>query len=937
MSFVLKYDDRMFEPIGVQTFNPNIPDDKYLGQAGDYKYETIGNQFQFTMNPSYRDTTYLHYLDITDPNSDNRYGKAMKVVGISSMPLPNTAETSLDTRFKILCYVKFKIKPVLGVDNTLLGKPSWILFDENKIFYNDTRITGNPDLFPGLAGLQMYETNPLWSTEPQKPGVIIAIIKDNLPKVDFSMQNIIGSNPLTKNVTGSEYVLVDPITVDSSEFDEFNPEKYGYRYVQIFNGQSGTRLNEVSFEVDQPWLEVATTDIQGGEDFFGFEGPAYIPYIDEGILGQVYDPVDRNKIIPARAKIWLHIRCNPSKLEPKDGELAGTYTGYITVKSQAANPNPVRLKVTFIYLRPPYEPHLYPADMDPNVQVIHTGIRVNIKQTNSSNQKTLVFGVAPRATDGVDPLFGEAAYAEPMNPAFDARWYPLDPAIRAVVPNGFRDASPDYNRPTYNSRDVRSLDNSFESIKYLCEFNTNSYPLYITWNVQDFPEGAILFLKDRESAGNIISVNMREAAPTGLANELSYTFTNATLSSFIIEYTLPKVIQFVDEFGKPIIQKGWNLLSLPVRPTNPRWNIVYPEALNIPYNFYTDGWQAASEDLVVGKGYFIRFTNSINNNYSGAQISEISKNVGDYIRVITGWNTVGALSFPTSVDGISFDRYAQDVPEPVLDYTKKYSFWGYRPNRGFHEVSELRPGLGYFIKVGRDDQTSVDVEGYYKLVRTYNKSFLSNFESERIDTYNNSTMINLRDNAQNEGVVYINNDVNLDTRYFEMPPVINQNIFDVRFINNRNLDNTANSIVKFNGVKYPVSISMNNADADYYFYDAVSEEFIGKIERNSNKNIEIRSTNGNAVKVVKGAMDMNVYPNPVALNATVNYTIPEEGLVTVKLFDAKGNEVSTLVNSVLKADTYTCQVDARDLTSGTYLITINAGSFKATRTITVIK
>ena len=57
----------------------------------------------------------------------------------------------------------------------------------------------------------------------------------------------------------------------------------------------------------------------------------------------------------------------------------------------------------------------------------------------------------------------------------------------------------------------------------------------------------------------------------------------------------------------------------------------------------------------------------------------------------------------------------------------------------------------------------------------------------------------------------------------------------------------------------------------------------------------------------------------------------------MKLYDALGNEVAELVNSELKADTYTQEINTNALVSGTYVIRLTAGSYSTVRTITVVK
>ncbi len=198
-------------------------------------------------------------------------------------------------------------------------------------------------------------------------------------------------------------------------------------------------------------------------------------------------------------------------------------------------------------------------------------------------------------------------------------------------------------------------------------------------------------------------------------------------------------------------------------------------------------------------------------------------------------------------------------------------------------------------------------------------------------------MINVSDNAQNSSNIYLSNDKNVNARRFEMPPVMGEKFFDVRFANNANLSNNEKSMMNLNGVDYPISISANNVDSDLFFYDAMTNQLLGVIARNSGKNIEIKSTVANKINVEKSNVEFNVYPNPVVNTAKVTYMVPEAGMVTVKLFDALGNVAAELVNTYLNANNYTAEFNASALPSGAYILKVTAGSYSSVRSITVIK
>ncbi len=60
------------------------------------------------------------------------------------------------------------------------------------------------------------------------------------------------------------------------------------------------------------------------------------------------------------------------------------------------------------------------------------------------------------------------------------------------------------------------------------------------------------------------------------------------------------------------------------------------------------------------------------------------------------------------------------------------------------------------------------------------------------------------------------------------------------------------------------------------------------------------------------------YPNPFNPQTTVTYTIPDDGFVSLKLFDMLGREVKTVVNEFTEIGKYSVEVDAGNLSSGVY-------------------
>jgi hypothetical protein len=79
------------------------------------------------------------------------------------------------------------------------------------------------------------------------------------------------------------------------------------------------------------------------------------------------------------------------------------------------------------------------------------------------------------------------------------------------------------------------------------------------------------------------------------------------------------------------------------------------------------------------------------------------------------------------------------------------------------------------------------------------------------------------------------------------------------------------------------------------------------------------------------------YPNPFNPTTTINYQLPENGFVTIKVYDMLGKEVSTLVNENKSAGYYKVNFGASKLTSGVYVYIINANNFVQSKKMLLMK
>ncbi len=79
------------------------------------------------------------------------------------------------------------------------------------------------------------------------------------------------------------------------------------------------------------------------------------------------------------------------------------------------------------------------------------------------------------------------------------------------------------------------------------------------------------------------------------------------------------------------------------------------------------------------------------------------------------------------------------------------------------------------------------------------------------------------------------------------------------------------------------------------------------------------------------------FPNPFNPSTKIQFSIPENGMVTLKVFDILGREVMTLVNEELPASYKTVEFDASQLTSGIYFYRIQVNNFTAVKKMILMK
>jgi len=79
------------------------------------------------------------------------------------------------------------------------------------------------------------------------------------------------------------------------------------------------------------------------------------------------------------------------------------------------------------------------------------------------------------------------------------------------------------------------------------------------------------------------------------------------------------------------------------------------------------------------------------------------------------------------------------------------------------------------------------------------------------------------------------------------------------------------------------------------------------------------------------------YPNPFNPTTTIEYSIPESGIVKLQVYNSIGKEIKTLVNGFEAAGSHGVEFSSENLASGIYFYKIDAGKFSSIKKMILLK
>ena len=106
-------------------------------------------------------------------------------------------------------------------------------------------------------------------------------------------------------------------------------------------------------------------------------------------------------------------------------------------------------------------------------------------------------------------------------------------------------------------------------------------------------------------------------------------------------------------------------------------------------------------------------------------------------------------------------------------------------------------------------------------------------------------------------------------------------------------------------------------------------DFDGKVNYSNEVNVAITAP-------TVFSLEQN-YPNPFNPSTSIKYSIPQDGIVSLAIYNILGEKVLTLVNQNMKAGKYAIKFDASHYASGIYFYRLDAGIYSTVKKMILIK
>ena len=192
----------------------------------------------------------------------------------------------------------------------------------------------------------------------------------------------------------------------------------------------------------------------------------------------------------------------------------------------------------------------------------------------------------------------------------------------------------------------------------------------------------------------------------------------------------------------------------------------------------------------------------------------------------------------------------------------------------------------------------------------------------------------------NEGIVVPDSICNIINPLFMYSgdPLINYGWLDTAFTDQRNRLSCGPFNLLLNEPQHLIVAYTAAKDSNSLASITAGKEFVeGIIQEYENNFINLTYHSGAPINPILDYKLEQNFPNPFNPKTTIRYELPQDGLVSIEVFDILGQKIRTLLNEFKKADRYELEFNGDNLSSGVYLYSIRVNDFIETKKMILLK
>lgn len=430
---------------------------------------------------------------------------------------------------------------------------------------------------------------------------------------------------------------------------------------------------------------------------------------------------------------------------------------------------------------------------------------------------------------------------------------------------------------------------------------------------------------------------------------------------------------------KPTLNKkfspGWNLVGLPLYPSNPLKDSVFSPFSNSYVLFkYSNGNYTNSDSVLIGKAYWLGLNDTMNFSITGMPVLNDTT-----ISLENGWNLVSLLYIKDLRKANLFIKNGTEVVS--LDsavnrgWVQSNLFSFSKSTNSYVSIDTLDQFMGYWFAT-----LTSGLE--LKFIKNYTFGSLPKIKTDFIDERNWIVQLSAQNSISRDNLFYFGLNefasASFDNKFDNAKPPIYPNdsavelyfkrtnwhpLFTKYFsdIRKYSANQTYNWDFEFSSKRVEQSsITWKNL-SEIFPPDYLELYYFLLIDLTNNRTIDMKSTNtyqfnhnGSVTrfairfgKLTSVNDEQNItefrlgqnYPNPFNPKTKIQFSVKDKSFVSIKLYNSLGKEITTLVNEEKNAGKYEIEVDAEKLgiVSGVYFYKMVAGEFSSIKKLVYLK